>query len=133
MGDTGFVWHEKYMWHDTGAALGVLPSTGEFQPWIHFENPETKRRLKNLLDAYNYTSKLIHIEPVAASEAQMLRVHTAEYIARIERLSSAQGGDAGELTPFGPLRTTEDEPVLPPLVRRARQGRLTTCELGCAE
>ena len=49
MSSTGFVWHEKYMWHDTGNALGVLPVSGDFQPWIHFENPDTKRRLKNSL------------------------------------------------------------------------------------
>jgi acetoin utilization deacetylase AcuC-like enzyme len=99
---TGFVWHEKYMWHDTGSALGVLPADGQFQPWIHFENPETKRRLKNLLDAYQYTDKLVPIAPSPASEAQLLRVHTAEYIDRIKTMSADQGGNAGELTPFGP-------------------------------
>ncbi len=102
MSCTGFVWHEKYMWHDTGAALGVLPSTGEFQPWIHFENPETKRRLKNLLDAYGFTDKLTQIGPSQASAEQLLRVHTPEYIDRIKLMSANQGSNAGELTPFGP-------------------------------
>ncbi|HJO11639.1 MAG: class II histone deacetylase [Gammaproteobacteria bacterium] len=102
MSNTGFVWHEKYMWHDTGAALGVLPVNGEFQPWVHFENPETKRRLKNLLDAYKVTDTLVPIAPTPASEEQLLRVHTAEYVDRIETLSANQGGNAGELTPFGP-------------------------------
>ena len=58
MSSTGFVWHEKYMWHDTGNALGVLPVSGDFQPWIHFENPDTKRSLKNLMDAYGFTDRL---------------------------------------------------------------------------
>jgi len=102
MTTTGFVWHEKYMWHDTGSALGVLPSTGEFQPWIHFENPETKRRLKNLLDAYKITDRLVAIEPFSASDIQLHRVHTAEYVKHIKNLSDDQGGNAGELTPFGP-------------------------------
>lgn len=102
MAKTGFVWHEKYMWHDTGAALGVLPSSGEFQPWEHFENPETKRRLKNMLDAYGFTQKMEAIEPKPASEEQLLRVHTREYVNRIKSLSADQGGDAGDLTPFGP-------------------------------
>ncbi len=100
--ETGFVWHEKYMWHDTGAALGVLPSTGKFQPWVHFENPETKRRMKNLLDAYAVTDKLTRIEPFQASEDQILRVHTSEYIDRIKVMSADNGGNAGESTPFGP-------------------------------
>jgi len=90
------------MWHDTGNALGVLPSTGEFQPWVHFENPETKRRLKNMLDAYGVTGKLQRIDPFQASEEQLLRVHAAEYVEKIRHMSAAQGGDAGELTPFGP-------------------------------
>ncbi|MCH7816491.1 MAG: class II histone deacetylase, partial [Proteobacteria bacterium] len=99
---TGFVWHEKYMWHDTGAAIGVLPANGEFQPWVHFENPETKRRLKNMLDAYGITDTLHSIEPSPASEQQIMRVHTPEYVNRIKKMSAAQGGNAGESTPFGP-------------------------------
>ena len=99
---TGFVWHEKYMWHDTGNALGVLPVTGDFQPWIHFENPETKRRLKNLMDAYGFTEKLIPIVPSPASVEQICRVHTAEYAEHIQTLSGDKGGNAGESAPFGP-------------------------------
>lgn len=102
MSGTGFVWHEKYMWHDTGSALGILPSTGEFQPWVHFENPETKRRLKNMLDAYKFTGQLVPIEPFMASEQQLQLVHTPEYVQRIKSMSADQGGNAGELTPFGP-------------------------------
>ena len=102
MTSTGFVWHERYMWHDTGNALGVLPSSGEFQPWVHFENPETKRRLKNMLDAYGVTGKLHRIEPFEASEEQIQRVHTPNYVEKIRNMSASQGGNAGELTPFGP-------------------------------
>ena len=102
MSGTGFVWHEKYMWHDTGNALGVLPSSGEFEPWVHFENPETKRRIKNLFDAYGVTEKLTAIEPLPASRKQLLRVHTPEYIDRIKAMSDDNGGNAGESTPFGP-------------------------------
>jgi len=99
---TGFVWHEKYMWHDTGPALGVLPSTGEFEPWVHFESPETKRRLKNLLDAYKFTDVLLPLDPMSATKEQLLLVHTPEYVEKIRKLSAENGGNAGELTPFGP-------------------------------
>ena len=99
---TGFVWHERYMWHDTGHALGVLPAAGEFQPWEHFENPETRRRLKNMMDGYDFTRKLLAVDPVAASVEQIQRVHTPEYVEKIRAMSADQGGNAGELTPFGP-------------------------------
>ena len=102
MSSTGFVWHEKYMWHDTGNALGVLPVSGDFQPWIHFENPDTKRRLKNLMDAYGFTDKLKTIEPFSASVEQICRVHTPEYLDHIKQLSADKGGNAGESAPFGP-------------------------------
>ena len=90
------------MWHDTGNALGVLPPNGEFQPWVHFENPETKRRLKNLMDAYGLTPKLEPIHPIAATVEQVQRVHTADYIERIRSMSADKGGNAGESAPFGP-------------------------------
>ena len=90
------------MWHDTGNALGVLPVSGDFQPWTHFENAETKRRLKNLMDAYGFTQKLKSIEPVYASVDQVCRVHKPDYVAHIKALSADKGGNAGESTPFGP-------------------------------
>ena len=47
---TGFVWHELYMWHNTGNYAGVMPTGLTVQPYEHAENPETKRRFKNLMD-----------------------------------------------------------------------------------
>lgn len=92
---TGFVWHERMMWHDTGsAAAGGLPHQSRFQPGDHFEHPETKRRLKNLLDAYDISSRLVSISPFAASDEDILRVHTADYLERLKRLDET-GGNAG--------------------------------------
>jgi acetoin utilization deacetylase AcuC-like enzyme len=100
---TGFVWHEKYMWHDTGNFAGVMPAGGWVQPGEHAENPETKRRWKNLLDVSGLGAQLDMIEPRAATEAEILRVHTSEYLEKIKRLSAdPRGGDAGLFTPFGP-------------------------------
>ena len=47
---TGFLWHERYMWHDTRSAGLFLPAGGMLEPDEHAENPRTKRRLKNLLE-----------------------------------------------------------------------------------
>lgn len=47
---TGFVCHEHYFWHHTGASAGPLPYGLTVQPDAHPESPETKRRLLSLLD-----------------------------------------------------------------------------------
>ena len=71
------------------------------QPGTHNENPETKRRLKNILDASGLSRKLVEILPRAATEAELARFHAPTYIAKIRELSAAHGGDAGELTQVG--------------------------------
>ena len=93
---TGFLWHEKYMWHDTGSG-----AAGNVEPGEHFENPETKRRMKNLLDLSGMTDKLVRLDPRIATEEELLRFHTADYINRIRKLSDDFGGYAGPNTPFG--------------------------------
>ncbi|WP_417318748.1 class II histone deacetylase [Emcibacter sp.] len=100
---TGFVWHEIYMWHDTGTHAGVLPAGNPIQPGTHAENPETKRRFKNLLEVSGLYEQLTQIAPRPATDEEILRVHTPEYIERLKAESAfPRGGDGGMLTPFGP-------------------------------
>ena len=73
---TGFVWHEIYMWHDTGTHAGVMPPGGPVQPYEHAENPETKRRIRNLLEVSGLLDKLAPVTAFRATEEQLLRVHT---------------------------------------------------------
>jgi hypothetical protein len=47
---TGFVWHELYMWHNTWNWAQVFPPGLTVPPGEHAENPETKRRLRNLVE-----------------------------------------------------------------------------------
>jgi len=98
---TGFVFDERYMWHDTGNAAGFMPSGSFIQPEPHVESPESKRRFRNLLDVSGLSKKLVSIEPRMATEEELLYFHTEGYIKRIKNLSDAAGGDAGEITPFG--------------------------------
>lgn len=98
---TGYIWHEKFMWHDTGNHAGILRPGGFLQPDQHFENPDTKRRIKNLLDASGITQHLKQLEFDAASEQVLGLFHSADYIQRIKKLSEDNGGDAGMLVPFG--------------------------------
>ncbi len=97
---TGLVWHERYMWHDTGSGTSELPSRGWLEPHVHAENPATKRRLKNLLDASGMTERLVSVVPRPATVAELCRVHDAAYVARIRELSAGGGGDAGSEAPF---------------------------------
>ena len=53
MKQTAFYWDEKCFWHSGGNYAGVIPVGGLVQPLAAGglpENPETKRRLKNLMD-----------------------------------------------------------------------------------
>jgi acetoin utilization deacetylase AcuC-like enzyme len=98
---TGLVFHERYLWHDTGHGW-VIPNDGILlQPTEHPENPETKRRMINLWRACGLLDQLTPIAPRPATVEEILRIHTVDYHDRIRVQSAAGGGDAGALTPFG--------------------------------
>ena len=101
---TGFVWHERYMWHDTGSHAMFMPAGGmtPLQPHVHIESEDSKRRFKNLLDVLGVTEQLTNIKPRSASVEDLARVHTQAYIEKIQAMSAAEGGDAGGVTPFAP-------------------------------
>lgn len=98
---TGWVCHELYMWHNTGNWAQVFPPSLTVQPSVHAENPETKRRLRNLVEVSDLLDHLVPIKPRPATPDEIARVHTADHIAHIKALSDAGGGDASQLTPLG--------------------------------
>jgi acetoin utilization deacetylase AcuC-like enzyme len=98
---TGFVFHELYLWHNTGTYAQVFPPGLTIQPGEHAENPETKRRFRNLLEVSGLLDDLVPIKARPATEDEIARFHTRDYIARIKAMSDAGGGDTGALTPFG--------------------------------
>jgi acetoin utilization deacetylase AcuC-like enzyme len=89
------------MWHNTGGYAGIMPDGNPVQPDAHAEHPETKRRIRNLLEVSGLAESLVNIKPEPATLEQLLRFHTSEYLARIEELSNGQGGDAGGFTIVG--------------------------------
>jgi len=101
MRKTGLTYHELYLWHDTGNAAGTFISGLQVQPGDHFEHPETKRRLRNLLEVSGLLEKLVQIHPKEATFEQLQLFHTKEYIEKIRKMSDLTGGDAGEGAPFG--------------------------------
>jgi acetoin utilization deacetylase AcuC-like enzyme len=98
---TGFVWNEQFMWHEAGTLAGFMSPGYPVQPGRPYENPETKRRFKNLLDISGLMDQLTPIKAHHASEAELLRAHTEDYVERIKTMSDAQGGDAGFHAHFG--------------------------------
>ena len=100
-GGTGFVWHERYMWHMTGFAAGPIPAGGFVEPDDHIEGPAAKRRMRNLLEVTGVMDALTPIRPRPATEAEVMRVHGAAYLEGLRAMSAAGFGDAGELTPLG--------------------------------
>lgn len=99
---TGFVWHEQYMWHDHHGYAGVMPPGGFVQPAQYFGHADTKRRIKNLLDASGLTRRLHVIDPPVATHEQLVAVHTEAHVANVRALSEAGGGETGMFAPIDP-------------------------------
>ncbi|MFQ5621796.1 MAG: class II histone deacetylase [Paracoccaceae bacterium] len=104
MSGTGFFWDERCFWHSGGNYALTVPVGGHVQPLAAGglpESPETKRRLKNLLDATGLADDLDcrHAEP--ATRDDLLRVHPQGYLDNFKALSDAGGGEIGLRTPFG--------------------------------
>ncbi|PRZ42529.1 acetoin utilization deacetylase AcuC-like enzyme [Antricoccus suffuscus] len=92
---TGWVWHERYGWYDTGRYAGVIPPGGWGEPDIHMENGETKRRLASLVSACGLSDQLHSITPHVASDEELLVVHTGKYLSYLkEQDAQFRGGVA---------------------------------------
>ena len=103
---TAFYWNERCFWHGAGNFSFLLPVGGLVEPMSTGflpEAPETKRRMKNLIDVTGLMRQLDEIENApSASEEKLLAVHPKHYLDEFRRLSSEQGGNLGLRTPFGP-------------------------------
>lgn len=101
---TGFYWDERCFWHGGGNYAGILPVGGLVQPLDGGlpETPESKRRLKNLIDVTGLSRDLSMRHAPEATTEDLLRVHPASYLDAFRALSDAGGGELGRRTPFGP-------------------------------
>ena len=102
---TAFYFDELCMWHSAGLHALTLPVGGWVQPPAaagHAESPETKRRLKNLLDVAGISRQLRQCTAEPASREDLLRVHGAAYLDEFKRISDAGGGELGPQAPIGP-------------------------------
>ncbi len=105
MRKTGFFVDEKCFWHSGGNYALTAPVGGFVQPLAAGglpENPETKRRLKNLLHVTGLAEELDCLTSPPATQQDLLRIHPARYLDKFKALSDDQGGEIGLRTPFGP-------------------------------
>jgi acetoin utilization deacetylase AcuC-like enzyme len=100
---TGYVWHQKYAWHDTGLQHILGTSGHPDHPLQNHESPESKSRLASLVEASGLIDHLVRLPVEPATDEDVLRVHTPEHLARLRRESlQPKGGDAGDgFSPFG--------------------------------
>jgi acetoin utilization deacetylase AcuC-like enzyme len=102
---TGFFVDEKCFWHSGGNYALTAPVGGFVQPLAAGglpENPETKRRLYNLMQVTGLADELAVQSAPPATRAQLERVHPAHYLNAFKAKSDAGGGELGLRTPFGP-------------------------------
>jgi len=107
---TGFYWNEACFWHAGGQYAALLP-VGLQPERQHFvqplmagglpENPETKRRFRNLVEVTGLMRELATPDAAPVTEEDLRRVHPADFLARFKQLSDAGGGELGLRAPFG--------------------------------
>jgi len=105
MAQTGFFVDEKCFWHSGGNYALTAPVGGLVQPLAAgglTENPETKRRLYNLLKVTELADELAVQSAPPATKAELLSVHPQSYLDSFKAKSDAGGGELGLRTPFGP-------------------------------
>lgn len=102
---TGFWTDERCFWHAGGHYALVLPVGKFVQPQAAgglAESPETKRRLKNLMDVSGLLARLDVRTASPASDEDLARVHPQAYLTEFKMVSDAGGGELGDHAPFGP-------------------------------
>ena len=100
MGTSGrtvaIVHEERYFWHQSYLDQGPgIQDPARFQ----MENPEPRRRLRDLLDASGLLDQMVRIRAREVTRDDLIRVHDEEYVDAVAARNET-GGDAGEITPF---------------------------------
>lgn len=105
MGKTGFFFDEKCFWHAGGNYALTVPVGELVEPLSSGglpENPETKRRLKNLIEVTGLIKELDACSSPLASFEELRTVHPESYLRKFKELSDHGGGEMGLRVPFGP-------------------------------
>ena len=100
---TGFFRDERCFWHTGGNYAARFPTGGLVQPMVAGglpETPESKRRLKNLLEVTGIIHELDARSAPAATDEDLARVHTEDYLRKFREMSQNGGGEIGLRAPF---------------------------------
>ena len=95
-GKTAFIWDESYFWHNAGDGALFEPAGGYIQENGSVESPESKRRVRNLLERSGLINHLVQVKPVAATEEQLQYFHTKRHIEAVKEMSKVGGLDCGD-------------------------------------
>lgn len=101
---TAFFFDEHCLWHSGGMHVLMIPVGDWVQPPSgpgHAESPDSKRRIKSLMDVSGLSERVTVRNAPMATEEELLRVHTQDYLRRFKATSDAGGGNLGDLAPFG--------------------------------
>lgn len=98
---TAFIWDESYFWHNAGVGALFEPAGGYIQEYGSVESPESKRRVKNLLERSGLMRQLVQIKPLPATDEQLQYFHTKRHIENVKQLSQTAGGDCGDSAMVG--------------------------------
>jgi hypothetical protein len=82
-------------------SAGVLPPALGVQSGTPYENPESKRRFRNLVEVSGLIDRLKVLKPRSTTEDEIERAHTRAHIETIKAISATGGGEASYLWPFG--------------------------------
>jgi len=96
---TGWVFDERFLWHDSGTAAGTRGPGGWIAPGRPFERPEVAARTRDLVAASGLP--LVGLPARRATDAELLRVHDAAWLETLERTAAAGGGSAAVNVPVG--------------------------------
>ncbi len=102
---TAFFTDERCFWHSGGNYAFMAPVGGLVQPAATGglpENPETKRRLKNLMDVTGLLAELEVNTAERVDRGDLMRVHTGDFLYSFQEATRAGGGEIGLRAPFGP-------------------------------
>ena len=98
---TGLVFHELYLWHHTGNHADYVPYGFPVEPLHHSESPDSKRRIKNLMEVSGLYDKLIKIKPRKATKEEILLFHTENHYDHMKSLNDSISVNAGISAPTG--------------------------------
>ena len=92
---TAFLWDESFAWHDAG----TYPYP-EVEPASVPETGDSKRRIRNLVEKSGLLSQLVQPDFAPASDGQIVRAHSADYLALLKSIDET-GGAVGRFAHIG--------------------------------